>query len=298
MSNEEIVAEIKSGRTDLIGELYLKNLGLIKSYIRQYSNDDNFDDLLQESYFAIAEAVKHWQPDHGACFMTYALFWIRNVVLRYLRTKDKSVSLPSFMVSREIKYSRFIDQYYKENGRDPTLQEISAATGFSLSQIDDIKTALALTHGCRSVYDSVPDQMDDSEDLQIIDTLIDSASGIDDLLSSIELQELKRKLWSVVRRLPALESQVIKYRYRYSLTLKDCSEIFGVSPERVRQIERSALKRIKEVYRKELQPFLNDYIYQQGLKATDLKTFRYTFESSVERAAIQLDGELAKYHLG
>ena len=298
MKNEEIVAQIQSGNKALIGELYLNNLSYIRKVVKRYSNDDNYDDLMQESYFGIVEAVKNWKPDAGASFLSYAAYYIKAVILNYLQKNDAAIYIPSSMLEKEWMLNAFINDFSKKHGRDPTTREIYLHTDLALSQIDEVKRAIALSYKAKSIYDRVIEQAEDSEDLRIIDTIIDPVNLIDDLIDQDERRDLSEKMWNIIKSLPEDESKIIQYRYKKGKSLRDCGKDLGISGERARQIEQRALRRIRTAHRRELQPFIDDYIYSQGLKDTGLHAFRNSLESSVERAAIKLDAKLKKYEIG
>lgn len=292
MNNEEIVKRIQSGETELIGDLYLKNLGFIRKCVRHYSNDNNYEDLMQESYFGIVEAAKRWNPEKDVRFLSYASYYIRSVLLHYLRCNDKDVYLPSYLVEREKEYRSFVNDYIAKHGKQPSSYQIKLNTSLSSEQINEVKRALYISEKSVSIYDKVIKQAGDAEDLRLIDSIMDPDNGIDNLMNDIERKELSEKLWNIVDSLPEKESEIIRYRYKKGVSLKVCSKVFGLSSERIRQIEKHGLKRIRTAHKKELQPYIDDYVYQEGLKHTGLQEYRSTFESSVERAVIKLDNKL------
>lgn len=292
MNNEDVVRKIQAGETELIGDLYLENLPYIRKIVNKYSNDNNYEDLLQESYFGIVEAVKRFDPNRDVSFLSFASYHIKAVLLNYLRCNDSNVYLPSYLAERERAYKAFVNEFAVKHGRNPSIHEIQLNTDLSIEQIKEVEKALVISQGSKSIYDKVMNQTADIEGLRIIDSIIDPDNGIDDLIDDIEKRELSETLWTIVKRLPDNESDIIQYRYNNGASLKVCSQVFGLSTERIRQIEKRGLKRLRTAYRKELQPYLNDYIYQQGLKHTGLRAFKGSFESSVERAVIKLDEKL------
>lgn len=297
MNNEELVMEIRAGHRDLIGELYLDNYGTIRKFVKRYANADNFEDLCQEAYFGIVEAVENWKPEKHVSFMHYALYWIKYVVIRYLKKNESGISIPYHIYERKNQYKRFVDTYIKRYGKEPSREQIALHTGFSNEQIDDVKRAIQ-AENLASLYQRTVNAANDREELLLIDTLLDPDNQIEELLDRIEADELSAKMWSIVNSLPPVQAQVIKYRFYRGLTLYECGVELGVTTERVRVIEHQALIKMKNVYKKELRPYVDDYVYQQGLKGTGLRSFKNTFESSVERAAIKLDKLESKYEIG
>ena len=97
MTNEQIVSEIRNGYsvTDYMQLLYESNLLLIKKFIKPYTAYEPMEDLLQESYFGLWEAVQHYETSANVRFMTYAEYWIRQSVRRYLEKCGSTVRIPS-----------------------------------------------------------------------------------------------------------------------------------------------------------------------------------------------------------
>ena len=93
MTNEQIVSEIRNGYsvTDYMQLLYESNLPLIKKFIKLYAAYEPMEDLLQESYFGLWEAVQHYETSANVRFMTYAEYWIRQSVQRYLEKCGSTV---------------------------------------------------------------------------------------------------------------------------------------------------------------------------------------------------------------
>ena len=109
-------------------------------------------------------------------------------------------------------------------------------------------------------------------------------------MDDIEGQELKETLWGIVDGLPGREPEVLRLRYENGKTLQGCSEVMGVTPERVRVVEERGKRRIRETKRSELLPYLRDYILQHGLKGTSLSSYRnHGFNSSVELTVEHLE---------
>ena len=97
MTNEQIVSEIRNGCsvTDYMQSLYEGNLPLIRKFIKPFTSYECEADLLQESYFGLCEAVQHYETSANVCFMTYAEYWIRQSVQRYLEKCGSTVQIPS-----------------------------------------------------------------------------------------------------------------------------------------------------------------------------------------------------------
>ncbi len=97
MTNEQIVSEIRNGYsvTDYMQLLYESNLPLIKKFIKPYAAYEPMEDLVQESYFGLWEAVQHYETSANVRFMTYVEYWIRQSVQRYLEKCGSAMRIPS-----------------------------------------------------------------------------------------------------------------------------------------------------------------------------------------------------------
>ena len=126
MTNEQIIEQIKSGYsvTDNMQMLYEKNLPLIKKIIKPYLYDDR-EDLLQESYFGLVEAVKHYETSRNVLFTTYLCFWIRQSVSRYLEQNGSVIRIPNYTKQKISRYRKCV--------ADLTNERISCSSPFALS---------------------------------------------------------------------------------------------------------------------------------------------------------------------
>ena len=138
-TNEQLVALIRAGE-DSAGnmlKLWEQNKGFIAKMARKYSGYADMDDLMQEGYLALNEAVEHY-TDKGASFLTYAAFWVRQGLRRYIE-RNSTVRLPSGLYDDVIKYKRIRREYLTEYGAEPTEREIRALLGVSGKEFERIK---------------------------------------------------------------------------------------------------------------------------------------------------------------
>ena len=141
MTNEQIVAEIRNGYsvTDHMQILYENNLPLIKRFIKPYTAYENMEDLLQEAYFGLTEAVKHYETSENVLFMTYAGYWIRQAVQRYLEKCGSVVRIPSHTRQKIARYKKTVQELEQELGRVPTGKEIADKMGISVGLLPELE---------------------------------------------------------------------------------------------------------------------------------------------------------------
>lgn len=289
MDNEKLVSLIQRGMDAKknLELLYLQNQNMISKLANEYKTGiDDFDDLMQEGYLGLEYAARHYDPEGGASFTTYAAKCITGHLIRYIHSNENLIRIPEFLYSRIRKFKRFISDYEKEYGRDPDASTIIRALHFTSDSVDELKRVIVLLSQNISIDQPVSDEYEDGTYADIIP---DTDNQIDDLLDDMEKHELKLLLWNIVDNLEGKQPEVLKMRFRDSKTLKECSQVLHVSTERVRTIQRDGCRKIRQSHSKDLLPYYHDYIYSQGLKHTSFSEFRYTNESSVERTARLLE---------
>lgn len=112
MSNEEIVSEIRAGRSvsENMQDLYERNLPLIKKTIKPFAAYEPIEDCLQEAYFGLWEAVQHYETSKNVRFMTYAEYWIKQSVQRYLEKCGFTVRIPSHTRQKIARYKKTVQE--------------------------------------------------------------------------------------------------------------------------------------------------------------------------------------------
>ena len=141
MTNEQIVSEIRNGYsvTDYMQLLYESNLPLIKKFIKPYAAYEPVEDLVQESYFGLWEAVQHYETSANVRFMTYVEYWIRQSVQRYLEKCGSTVRIPSHTRQKIARYKKTVQELEQELGRMPTDNEISDKMRVPVGLLPELK---------------------------------------------------------------------------------------------------------------------------------------------------------------
>lgn len=282
MTNEELVIRIQQGgdHREELEELYNQNRGIIARIVNHYHGNEDEEDLFQEAYFGIVAAAELWRPEEGASFATYAVYWIKQVLRRYIDNCGSLIRIPVHQKERIILYRKTIAEFRKEFGRDPVPLELMRALGVSFGQIQDItKDAQALQ--VRSLSEELGE---DGNTLQ--DVISDPEDKIEAALDRIGREQLSSLLWSLVDTLEKEQAHVVRERYQNGKTLEECGKEIGCTRERVRQIEAKAMRKLRSPeINKKLRPYLD--VYSIGLRG-GLNSFRHSFTSSTEYAALCL----------
>ena len=282
MTNEQLVQKIKNGYsvTDNMQKLYENNLPIIKQVIKPYTAYENMEDLLQEAYFGLWEAVQHYESSENVLFMTYAVYWIRQAVVKYLDKCSSLIRIPSNAKQRIIRYKKTIDKLLQEYGRTPTDEEIIKAMNISISDLDIIKI---YAYSIMSLDTPLNDETEDTIGNNIKDDYIFENDVVDKMYNDYA----KDELWHIVERYTSdRENHIVCSRFIDKETLQDIADRLGISKNRVRQLEASALSRLRcSKALKELQErfeVVNSSIYKNSARM-----FReHDFTSTVEHIAI------------
>ena len=290
MTNEELCIAIQNNvgnKQDHLMELYKQNSGMIEKIIRRYSEAEELDDLRQEAFFGIARAAELWKPDdNGASFITYAMYWIRAVINRYIEECSGVVRIPSYKRGLMLKYHRIVNNYRVRFGRDPSSRELCALIGLSPEQLEGLKADIQAAR-IRSTSELIGGEGDD---ITLEDTLAAEGDQISDVIEMIQHEELSSELWSCVADLRPQQAVVIRGQYKDGRTLKECGDVLGVSTERAKQLRNDGIKELRKArYSKRLLPYLSeDVAYMWGLKGNSVTMFE-RYGSIQERAMIKLE---------
>ena len=262
-------------RRELMEELYRLNVGVIRKTIRPYTASGmDEDDAMQEAYIATVRAVKHFRPEAGP-FAGCLAAWVKATVGRAWRETSRTTRLPSHLHSWIYQYNRACDDIRKE-GREPTSAELEKVLGLTSDQLETVRKAIVPTTSLSSVI---------GEDIALVDAIPDDHDDIGDMVEQISSDQDASLLWAAVDSLEEKNAEVIRYRYRDGLTLKDTAERIGVSLPAVKSREKRAcqcLRRDREVKRIAADRGFTSAIFHGGLRG-----FKNTGESVVERAVLR-----------
>ena len=259
--------------------LYKDNLPLIRKFIKPYTAYECEADLLQESYFGLWEAVQHYETSANVRFMTYAEYWIRQSVQRYLEKCGSTVRIPSHTRQKIARLRRAIDQIEQEQGREPTPKETAALLGVSVEEVQELQ-------GYSQSVISLDTPIAEDNSLTLADTLQDDLSLENDTVDKIYSEHSKNELWGIVERYTAeKENEVIKEIFLHGKTMAAVAREQGVTIARIRQIKETGLRRLRmgKAKRELLEKF---DIAEAGLFRGNLNNYReHSFTSIVEHLA-------------
>lgn len=288
MTNETLVLAIRAGQNvnDNMTLLYNQNLPMIHRIVKKYSGVEAIEDLLQESYFALARAVELWDPKREAQFLTFFLVCLKTDLYRYITDCGALIRIPPNQKTLISKYDRIMNAYRVELGRDATPEELRVFLGLSKDQFEQLKKD-RLTAKLRSTNEVIGG---DDEDITLEDTLPAEGDQYEDAVDRIQQEQLSRELWAQVDKLPEREASVVRGKYLNGETYAQSGERLGVSQERIRQLHARALRTLRSgKARQRLLPYLSDSAaYSIGTRS-GLSYFKRNHTTGQERAVMLLE---------
>lgn len=287
MTNEELVIKIKAGADTAENMLALweQNKRFIYSIAKRYKGLAEMDDLEQEGYLALYDAVDGYDPELGYKFLSYAEHWIKQRIMRYIMNNG-TVRIPVHEGEKLREYKKLVNAYRIHLGRKPSRHEIAHNMGISYNVVIELEKADQMAK--LGSLDSYLSEDDDSE--TVGDMVADDVDIETDVLEKVQREQLKEVLWSMVDALPEQQAEVIRQRFQEEKSLRNIGEKIGVTPDRVRSIEANALRGLRRSRNtRVLKSFLLDErTYSMGLNGTSVECFNRTWTSSTERAAIYM----------
>ncbi len=285
MTNEELVKEIQSGHDvqNNMGLLYKQNLGLIKRFVLsvlpQGYIEIEVDDLMQEAYFGLMDAVMKYIPGETT-FMTYAEYWIKGKARKYIYKQYALVTVSERVLGRVARINRFCEEYQKNNGRVPSDDEICKGVNITRYKYQmAIKAKNALEYWCLDM----PLCDEDDGCSNVGDYIPDDKNIVDELVNSLAQQKVKTDLWEAVDSLPSLQQQIIQSRFVQDNSQVQAAKKLYIDRNKLRRQECIALKRLRA--KKNIAVIAEAYSVAYHGSA---KKFAETWTSSTEEAAIKL----------
>ena len=285
MTNEELAVLIRAGVDvpENMAALYEQNKGMIAALAWNLRAYAELEDLRQEGYIGLCNAVDAWEPEGGASFIHYAVFWIRQTMQRYIENNGNCVRIPSGQQQRIRKYKKIRGQYLKLLGREPADWELCRLLGVSRNVLHHIREDAR-----KSQIGSLNAPLCEDGDLSLEDTIPDQRDDYAGVLDAVQQEELEAVLWPMVDSLEERQARTLRARYQEGKTLRETGESLGCSLQQARVIETNALRTLRRPrYANRLRPFLyDDMARSKGMQGTGAERFRQTWTSATERAAL------------
>ena len=234
-----LTIRVRNGDLEARKRLVESNVRLVYKIASEYLREGlDIDDLAQDGILGLMRAIDKFEPERGTRLSTYATWWIRQAITRALASHSRLIRLPSHAHEQARVLARTTQHLTATFGRAPTREERADALGISVAQVDAIERA---------------DRRPTSLSAAVGDGDFDLQEFVSDSVDVAEIAEralLREAVRQMLDHLSPREQKVLRLRFglgEQPRTLEDVAEEFGISHERVRQLERQSLRKLRPI---------------------------------------------------
>ncbi len=238
----ELSDRVKGGDEDARQRMIRANLRLVVRIAREFEGMGvSLPDLINEGNIGLMRAVEKFDPTKGAKFSTYSAFWIKHAMRLSLSNTSRTVRIPVHMVDRVAKMRKFEHRFQEQEGRMPSDEEIAEELELSRHQMRVLRRA-AMTQI------SLDTPLEDGEDRSLGDRIADESAP--NPWEDVEAEATVGMVDQLMDGLREREVKILQHRFGFGgedpMTLEEIGQLFGVTRERIRQIEAAALEKMRK----------------------------------------------------
>ena len=266
----------------LAGTLWNRIASFVRAKAKDMHAGDLTEDLEQECYFALLDAVERFDPSQGIKFLSYAGPCFRGWMQSYLERKCGMHVIPSYLLGRIRKYKRFVSAFQQEHGREPSGAEIMSACSWSREELEKV-----MMYRNADTITSLDEPFTDEDgERTLADTISSGADPAEEVGEEIFRDQLKRDLWGTVDALPDDQARALRMHYQGQRTFQEIGAELGTSEADGRTICAKGLRALRSDRdtRRKLGPYYVD-IYGMAMRG-GLNSFMSSRTSATERAAL------------
>ena len=239
----ELAALIKAGDEAAREKMINANLRLVVKIARDYEGFGlPLSDLINEGNIGLMKAVERFDPAKGGKLSTYASWWIKQSVKRALGNQSKTIRLPLHLIDRLSKMRRVTARYLEEFGREPTDEELANELEIAVSRIRLLRRSSQRTV-------SLDSHLGDDTTNRLEDVVADESAEMPD--QTLEEKTILDTIPALFDQLPEREAEILRQRFGLDggdgRTLEEVGEDFGVTRERIRQLQNLALRKLRKM---------------------------------------------------
>jgi RNA polymerase primary sigma factor len=238
----ELATQAAQGDQAAVKRLIESNLRFVVNVAKKYQNQGiPLADLINEGNIGLINAIERYDVDKGYHFISYAVWWIRQAILKAIYEKSRAIRLPLNRANELIQIQKAQKEITLQKGEDPELREIAALTQLDEQHIADL---LSISRDMVSLETPVFTDKNNSE----LGDFIEDADYKSPEQEAVE-SSLKDDINNVLQTLSEKEADIIEYRFglngKHPMSLKEIGDMYNLTKERIRQIEKKALERLR-----------------------------------------------------
>ena len=247
----ELTKKIKEGNEAAVKKLVEANLRFVISVAKQYQNKGlALVDLIQEGNIGLIEAARKFDETRGFRFISYAVWWIRQAIIKALSDQCRTIRIPANQVVCMNKINKVIEQFEQQHGRKPSIGELE-----ELTDIDHDTICLTMSAMNRSV--SLESPIRDEDASCLLDIIPNDGAVSTD--SEVAKNDLSKEIERILSKLSYRDRDILRMSFGIGMnpmTNEEIARRFGIGSERVRQIQHSAINYLRAKYINDLKELL------------------------------------------